>query len=489
MSKRVAEWIVWLSEYHASLLSESSVVCSLVLSFALESGRLSISGGGMTQLWSQGKLTLHMALLLKKLVQVAQDYVIYVLKWRDTGIVPQESINLRPQIDYVLNLTIHFHHVYCAGRQLFVDDWAIYPHFGHWSWQKAKKLIFPKFSRQDHKYKLQALSMLPFFRLFLMYGGCGAVTTAVLVVTLRRTLWQSGRFSRSKASQNVKPYAMAIQPYPKHPDGSPTITMDSYRKLEVIDQDDLYKTFDGSRKSWEKLAVCLCHMSKVGHPWKSFVAKLQGHPVFQALAERDTVTDTSLFLWLRHVSDKDVKRHLMRELVKHQPVPLATAWPQKCFLDELLWTMMAAPALVSLKLNSNVEGVSNYLNQIFDTDFARKGSRFGESQHPFAQIQFDADMKPESRRHFAVIDVHGTTTPKGLWPLELAKSCQFLLLHIKEKDLKSREVQSFVKDISTGTQCKCLFIMIWDDVCLEVREDPQQGFDDEKAGHDQLIWE
>ena len=320
-----------------------------------------------------------------------------------------------------------------------------------------------------------------------MYGGCGAVTTAVLVVTLRRTLWQSGRFSRSKASQNVKPYAMAIQPYPKHPDGSPTITMDSYRKLEVIDQDDLYKTFDGSRKSWEKLAVCLCHMSKVGHPWKSFVAKLQGHPVFQALAERDTVTDTSLFLWLRHVSDKDVKRHLMRELVKHQPVPLATAWPQKCFLDELLWTMMAAPALVSLKLNSNVEGVSNYLNQIFDTDFARKGSRFGESQHPFAQIQFDADMKPESRRHFAVIDVHGTTTPKGLWPLELAKSCQFLLLHIKEKDLKSREVQSFVKDISTGTQCKCLFIMIWDDVCLEVREDPQQGFDDEKAGHDQLI--
>ena len=72
-----------------------------------------------------------MALLLKKLVQVAQDYVIYVLKCRDTGIVPQESINLRPQIDYVLNLTIHFHHVYCAGRQLFVDDWAIYPHFGH----------------------------------------------------------------------------------------------------------------------------------------------------------------------------------------------------------------------------------------------------------------------------------------------------------------------------------------------------------------------
>lgn len=318
-----------------------------------------------------------------------------------------------------------------------------------------------------------------------MYGGCGAVTTAVLVVTLRRTLGQPGRFSRSKASQNVKPYAMTIQPYPKHPDGSPTITMESYRKLEVIDQDDLYKSFDGSSKSWEKLAVCLCHMSKVGHPWKSFVAKLQGHPVFQALSERDKVTDTSLFLWLRDVSDKDVKRHLMCELVKYQPVPLATAWPQRCFLDELLWTMMAAPALVSLKLNSNVEGVSNYLNQIFDTDFARKGSRFGESQHPFAQIIFDADMKPESRRHLAVIDVHGTQ--KGSWPLELAKCCQFLLVHIKEKDLKSREVQSFVKEISKSTRCKCLFIMIWDEVCTEVHEDLQQGLEVPKAGRAQVL--
>ena len=164
-----------------------------------------------------------------------------------------------------------------------------------------------------------------------MYGGCGAVTTAVLVVTLRRTLGQSGRFSRSKACQNVKPYAMTIQPYPKHPDGSPTITMESYRKLEVIDQDDLYKSFDGSSKSWEKLAVCLCHMSKVGHPWKSFVAKLQGHPVFQALSERDKVTDTSLFLWLRHVSDDDVKRHLMRELVKHQPSATSNRMATKMF--------------------------------------------------------------------------------------------------------------------------------------------------------------
>lgn len=335
---------------------------------------------------------------------------------------------------------------------------------------------------QDHKYKLQALCMLPFFRLSLIYGGCGAVTTGVLVVTLRRTLWQPGRLSRSKASENVKPYAVMIQPYPKHPDGSPTITMDSYRKLEVIDQDDLYKTFDGSSKSWEKLAVCLCHMSKVGHPWKSFVAKLQGHPVFQALSERDKVTEASLLLWLLDVSDDDVKRHLMCEHMKHQPVPVATAWQQRRFCQELLWTMPEAPSLGSFKLNATVEGVSNLLNQTFDTNFERRGSRSGESRHPYTQIQFDADMKPESRRHFAVIDVHGTPQgPQGSWPLELAKSCQFLLVHIKEKDLKSREVQSFVKDVSKSARCKCLFIMIWDDVCVEVREDLQQGLEDPKV--------
>ena len=111
------------------------------------------------------------------------------------------------------------------------------------------------------------------------------------------------------------------------------INFDDYRKLDVIDQEHLCDSFDGSEKSWERLALCLCHMSKVGYPWTCFVAKLQGNPAIQALQKRDgkstpfVLSSGSLFLWLLSVSDDGVKRHLIREQMKHQPVALMTGWP------------------------------------------------------------------------------------------------------------------------------------------------------------------
>ena len=309
------------------------------------------------------------------------------------------------------------------------------------------------------------------------YGSirCG-LTCAQVLGSLAR------RFRKQPRVPPLASHEVSTLPYPKREDGSAVVNVDSYRKLEVIDQEDLYETFDGSSKSWERLAMCLSHMSKVGHPWKSFVAKLQGHMVFQTFSDQNMVTEASLFLWLLEISDQDVQKDLMRQHMTHQPVPFATPWPRKRFCDELLWTMWEVPTLCSLKLN-DMQGVSHILNQIFDTNFERGGSRFAKTQHfdhPYTQIQYDADMKPESRRHFAVIDVHGRTSPQG-WPLELAKSCQFVLLHIKEKDLKSREVTSLVQDIETGSRCIFLFILIWDDVCEEVRQEGH-NFDSSKAG-------
>lgn len=291
------------------------------------------------------------------------------------------------------------------------------------------------------------------------------MATAVLMVYLwGRRPW----VKTSKAARVLAPFLVTL-PYPKREDGSATVTLDSYRKLEVLEQQKVYDSFDGSSASWERLAVCLCHMSKVGHPWKAFVAKFQGHPVFQNLSGQEKVTEARLLLWLLEVSDKDVQRHLMREAMKDKPVPIATAWPQKRFCQELLWTMPKIPTLGSFKLNAKVSGVSNVLNQLFDTNFERTGSNFGAPEHPHVQLQFDADMKPESRRGFAVIDVHGTVCQES-WSLELARACPFLLLHMKEKDLKSKKVQSLVKDLCMSHRCETLWIMIWDDGEVGVRK-------------------
>ena len=269
------------------------------------------------------------------------------------------------------------------------------------------------------------------------------------------------------------------------------INFDDYRKLDVIDQEHLCNSFDGSKKSWERLALCLCHMAKVGYPWTCFVAKLQGNPAIQALQKGDgkstqstpfVLSSGSLFLWLLSVSDDGVKRHLIREQMKHQPVPLMTGWPSPRCCLELLWTMREVPALGSFKLNGKVKGVSKLLDGLFHTDFETDGGQRGSPSHPFAQIQFDEDMKPPNCRQFAVIDMHGAGSLETT--RALASTCQFVMLHICTKDLRSRDIDvpKFVNEIASHSQCKLVFLVIWDDVCKVVEQEDAVPLFHEKAG-------